>query len=354
MNLDRTSRWIAAVWWRRFSVRLLGWWLVAAAVTWPAVLQPAQQLLGAPGADVWNHAWGFWYVAEALGRGVLPYHTTLLGAPEGGVLYFIDNMGALLGLPLTWTAGPAVAYNLVQIARVAAAGVAAQLLAEEVTGRGLHTWLAGVAYATTPYLLCELGNGISEVCAVSGIAFTLWAAARAFRLRRTGAWVVLGLLWGLTTVSTFYYGLAASLLLAMYAAWRLLDDGDCRRRALPLLAGLAAAAAALLAVPAFVAFQASLEGPGAFIERPGGLDWSLLAHNAVDPRTYFWPGDFQSVDLRTKFGEHFRHSGYLRWSLLLLAAVGLWTARRRRLWIWLGLTRAVLGGLHACCLRLRF
>ena len=41
-----------------------------------------------------------------------------------------------------------------------------------------------------------------------------------------------------------------------------------------------------------------------------------LRHNAVDPRTFLWPGSFQSVSLP---GESFRHSSYLGWLALGLA-----------------------------------
>ena len=83
----------------------------------PGVLAINQRLIGADNVDVWNHAWGYWYVAQALSNGQWPSHTELVGHPIGGSLYFIDTPAAFLMSPLTWAFGPAVSYNLMLILR---------------------------------------------------------------------------------------------------------------------------------------------------------------------------------------------------------------------------------------------
>lgn len=309
---------------------------LAVLLTWPAALHPWSVLIGDPEIDVWNHAWGYWFVAESLASGQLPYDTTLLGAPDGGVLYFIDMAGALAALPLTWIAGPAVGYNVVLIARVAMAGFAARLLARELTGPGVHTWFAGVAYATTPFLLCELTNGISEVCAVQWVPLTLWAAARALRLQTPKAWVLFGLTQGLTVSVTFYYGLLTGILTFLLVAGSLGGRWFRRREQLParwwlgpLLAGLSGL---VLMAPAVLAFKASVGDPRALIQRATTMTMDLFAHNAVDPRVFFAPGGFQSVDLKAIYDEPFVHTAYLRWVALLLAGMGVWWRRRLAGW----------------------
>ena len=104
----------------------------AVFLTLPVIGQLGSALLGDPRIDVWNHAWGYWFVADALSKGRLPYDTPLVGGPDGGLLYFIDTPGALVGLPLTLLFGPAAAYNLVLIGRIALAGFAAHQLAAEL------------------------------------------------------------------------------------------------------------------------------------------------------------------------------------------------------------------------------
>ena len=311
---------------RSTLLRPLGWLAVAALVTWPLILHPFTRLLGDPRIDVWNHAWGYWWVAHALSQGELPWRTALVGGPAGGVLYFIDSPGAFLAAPITLALGPAVAWNLVLLVRVALAGFFAQALARRLTGEGIHSWLAGVAYASAPFLLAELGNGISEVCATWWVAAGLWALAGALRSEKPRDHLLLGAILGGTAVASFYYGLALGLIVALgYLA--------VLRRPGRLVGGiLAAGVAAAMALPVWVVFKASLRDPGALIRRSSSLDAALLAHNAVDPREYIAPGAFHSVDLTAVYGEPFVHTAYLRWSLLLLALLALWRRPALRPW----------------------
>lgn len=331
---------------RSLLLRLLGWLAVALVVTAPTLLSPGSTLLGDPDIDVWNHAWGYWWVARALADGALPYHTDLVGGPAGGTLWFIDTPGAVLGLPLTWALGPAFAYNAVLIGRVAWAGLGAEQLARAVSDDPWAGRVAGLAYATTPFLLCELSNGISEVCATGWLPLTLWAAWRALQDRSMASWARLGLLQGVTSVVTFYYGLTSAVLVGalvvgvIAARWRAGERPGAR-----LLAGLAVAAVVggLLVVPHWLAFRASLAAPDALIRRSADLNLALMAHNAVDPRVYVMPGGFQSVDLAAVYGEPFVHTGYLRWAVLGLGGVALARLRRARGWALLGALSLLLG-----------
>lgn len=340
----------AGGWWARLTrpwARPLVWLAISFVLLLPTSLHPWAVLLGDPRTDVWNHAWGFFYVADALLSGRLPFHTDLAGGPAGGALYFIDCAGAVAAAPLTWLMGPALSYNLWLWLRLATAGFAAQILCDELGGRGRHGWLAGLAFMTSPYLLCELGNGITEVAPIGWIPLTLWAAARALRLRRIGAWALLGLVQGLTGMVNFYYGLSTGILLAVLLALVLLPEALRARRLDPgLLLGLALAGglALGLSAPAWGVFSATLGAPDALILRQNVQGGTEMANNATDPRNYFAPGAFQSVDLMALHGEAFLHTNYQRWSVLLLAASGL-AAARRRLWPWLALggVAAVLG-----------
>ena len=329
--------------WTRLGI----WTVLALVILAPGIFQPMSVLMGDPRIDVWNHAWGYWFVAESLGNGQLPYHTHLVGGPDGGVLYFIDTPGALISLPLTWAFGPTLAYNLVLLGRMAMAGLAAQMLCEALSKPGLHSWLAGAAYATTPFVLCELGNGISEVCATQWLPLTLWAAIRAIDRGRWRDWALLGVLQGITSVTTFYYGLTSALLVAPLVGYHLIRRfiSDSKQGIQTLKGGaLAGLCGGLLVLPHWLIFRASLADPGALIKRDGELNMQLMAHNAVDPRVYFTPGDFQSVDLAAVYGEPFIHTAYLRWSVIALVVLALvYGSRRVRGWSLLGGFSLVLG-----------
>lgn len=333
----------------------MGLWLLAAAlVTAPVAVQPATLLLGDPRIDVWNHAWGYFWVADALGAGRLPWQTTLVGGPAGGVLYFIDLLGAVVAAPLSALAGAAVGYNAVLIGRVALVGLGCQLLAEELWGRGPHTAVAGVAGLSMPFLLAELGNGISEVVGIGPVALALWAAARCARLGRARDAALAGLLVGWSGAVSFYYGLVSAVLVGLFLGATELsrlgsapDRAAAARGALARLGALVAPAAAV-ALPFWWAFRASLAAPDALVRRPVALDLALLEHNAVDPRVFFTPGDFVSVDLAARYGEPFLHTGYLRLSVLALAALGLWrgvarAGRPRWPWAALALVSGIMG-----------
>ncbi len=296
-------------------VRLAGWLAVALAV-----VLPRGGLTGHPDVDVWNHAWGYWWFADCLRHGVLPWRTGLLGAPSGGVLWYIDPVGATAALPVSLTFGAAAGFQAVMVARVALAGAATQALAEELWGKGAHAWFAGIALATSPMLLCELHNGISEVVAIYWVPLVLWTALRAARTDTAGAWVRLGLALGVGVLANFYYGLLESLLVA--ATWLVFSR---RFRGALLAAGVAAA----VATPGILALRASVQAPDALIQRAAGLDRELASHNAVDPRVFVTPGAFWSVNLEQKYGEAFRHTGYLRWTVILLAAAGIAAGVRR-------------------------
>lgn len=328
---------------RRWGLRTLLWLAVAMVVTWPASLSPATTLIGHPDVDVWNHAWGYWFIPHQLSQLSWPFSTELIGVPQGGDLYFIDLLGAVLGAPLCWLFGPAVAYNGVMIARLAAAGLAGQALAESVLGRGPHTMVAGTGLVTLPFLLSEMSNGISEVIAIHWIVWVLWAGWTAIQAPTRANWIRLGILGGMATIASFYYGLVSAMVLAvLYLAVHgrgvlgVLRDGA-------RTASIGLGTWVLVSLPAWLAFQWTLNSGNALIVRPKAFSagW-ILDHNAVDPRTYVMPGDFQSVDL-TQYGEAFVHTAYLRWTIIGFAVWGLIRRASLRPWGIAALVSLVMG-----------
>ena len=91
--------------------------------------------------------------------------------------------------------------------------------------------------------------------------------------------------------------------------------------ALQLLKGAVGAAmlAILVAAPYAFTFWMSIQSDSRLVMRDNSLHEQLLRHNAVDPKIYWMWGEFQSVNLKEKYGEPFVHTAYLRWSILPLA-----------------------------------
>lgn len=294
--------------------RALAHLALALIATFPGWLTPLSRLIGHEDVDVWNHAWGPWWFWRTLGTGTLPWRTDLLFSPRGGVLWYIDPLGALAGAPLVGLVGPVGAYNAVAVAWVALTSVAAHRLARAL-GAGETAWIASIAAVFSPFLLSELHDGVTEAAGVQWALFTLAATARA---QRGGSWLAVGAWLALTAVGTWYYALGTAVILA---AWSLAE----RHVRGPLLAGVVAAA---LFAPVALAVRTSVEAEDALVVRAefaGDDREMLLSHNAVDPRAFVAPLGFQSVDLAAR-GEAFRHSSYAGLVALALA----FAARRPR------------------------
>ncbi|MCK6503214.1 hypothetical protein L6R53_07435 [Myxococcota bacterium] len=304
---------------------------LALLASMPMALSPATRLLGHPEVDVWNHAWGPWWFWTSLSQGHLPLQTTLLGAPLGGRLWFPDGLGALVGAPLVPLLGPVVAWNAVVLFHLVLASVGGRRLARALGAEDRESWLGAALLCCSPYLLSEAHNGISEAMAVGPPVLALAATVTAMQSGRARSWVLAGAWGGLTLAGTAYFSIGLLAVAAPLLLGGLVRHGA--RRVLPG-AALALLIAAAIGLPALRAAWWTLQADPLVFRPPTRTLADLepqLRHNAVDPRTFLWPGDFQSVLLD---GESFRHSSYLGLLALLLAL------RSRA---WLALVAALLG-----------
>lgn len=297
--------------------------LLALVVTAPLVIRPLERLVGSGDVDVWNHAWGPWWWWDSLSRGALPWETTLLAYPRGGVLWFIDPVLAAGGAPLVPLFGPAGAYNAMVVLYVAFASWSASRLARSLGVEGPARWVASAAFAGSAWVVCEVHNGISEAFDVGFVALALAWTEDAARAPSPRAWAKAGVGIGLAAVASPYLGLGAG----VYALVR----------GLPAIrqAWLGAIVAVLVAAPPALGLRAQLHSDAAIIKHPESMNDQLALHNAVDPRTFLAPLGFRSVDLGA---EGFEHSMYMGLLALGLAMLGLWRLRRadgEGRWAWL-------------------
>ena len=314
--------------------------LIATVATWPVVLEPGAAVLGHPGNDVWNHVWGYWWVARELVAGHLPLHTDLMHFPGAGGLFFIDTFGAVLFLPVTLLFGPVAAVNMANFVSFGSAAFAAWLLGRhvlgEVRGHGTETdrtaLLASFAYALSPHLLAQAYNGITETLFAFGLPLALLTAIR-FAERPTPVRALQVALGGaLCTLANWYYGLFAVVGVVLFAiAYALARRERIAWRALPVGGGLAAGLALLIVAPVLVGFVSTLNAPDALVGRDPDFVWkSLLNHNITDLVSLFRPGKVYSPDLKAMTGEDLLIVPYLGWVLIGLAGLGLARMRRWR------------------------
>lgn len=303
----------------------------------PVLPDPRRLALGHPNNDVWNHVWGYWWFVTSLVSGELPLDTELLGWPLGGQLWFIDAFGALLTLPVQLLWGPVAAYNADIGLQLVICGVGAYALALQATRSWHGALAAGLVFISSPHLVGQLYNGISETMAAGWMALAL--AALLWALERPGPsrGALAGAALGLAAVANWYYGLFAGLIaLALLAPelWRRLRGRgparpDSGQAALGLAVGLLAMIA-VVAVP-FGLFRQSMLGGDALVTREEAFVWmTLILHNMTDVVSLFRPGRFYSPDLKAVFDEDLIVVVYLGHALLWPAMAAPWLLSRRQ------------------------
>ena len=130
-----------------FSVFWVGHF-VTALVAHPELAQLDQASMD-PDFYVWSlHWWPF-----ALGHGLDPLTTTMIGAPAGFNLSWLTTVPglAVLAWPVTAAFGPVVAFNLLTAFAPPAAGWAAFALCRRLTGRFWPSLAGGAIYGFSAY-----------------------------------------------------------------------------------------------------------------------------------------------------------------------------------------------------------
>ncbi len=320
---------------------LAGYVGMAVLLTWPAAVGFGAAVPGAPRTDLWNSLWTFWFAAEALGAGSLPWNAHLLNHPEGGTLMVSDPLGVAFMTPLLWVLSLPAAYTVLVWWRLALAGVGAHLAAELLLRRNQGSpaaaWIAGVGFCAAPVVLSGVHNGTSEAFNVGWAALGVYGMLRVLDGGSRRWAVATGVLLALAAVASWYAGVVAFCLCAVLALVGGLNrQAGFGRSVGALLLGLALAAPAAAAFHEAATAESNLVG----IKHAQELQGVRRTTGPADPVGYLRGGDFRSPDFRvlSRYGENFVHCTYLGWVLLL--GVGLafgWRPRARVLW-------AVAGG----------
>src|SRR4051812_4285615 len=136
------------------------YFVLAIVVTYPTILHFTTQIPGELIPDRNQDYWNLWWITRAATHLTNPLHTDMLFYPYGVPLYY-HILGTTewfigLGPQLLW--GYAAAYNTVVIMAFTLSGYGAFRLALFVTGRPLSSFLGGVVYGFTPYMLAAVSN----------------------------------------------------------------------------------------------------------------------------------------------------------------------------------------------------
>lgn len=219
---------------------LFGYAVVAVIFTWPLVPQIGTHLTGSPAGDTGVYVWNQWvFRHEVLQHGHLPYFTEKIFSLSGRANLSLHNYTAfqdLVALPLMGQLGVVATFNVVYLLMTLLTGYATFLLARQVTGRGLESWLAGLLFAWSP-VLATRGGGHFSLVAAAPLAVFLLVLLRATAHQRLRDALALGatVWWAASTDA--YYAVYCVVIAALIMLAQVLTiqrrPRDARLRAVP-------------------------------------------------------------------------------------------------------------------------
>lgn len=282
--------------------------LLAAAVLtlWPAWRHLGAVIPGDPTSDAYDHLWGYWWWAHALGRLQNPLHTTLSHQPPGGTLWFVDPLNALLAAPLQTLVSTATATTTVLTAQVFATLLAVWLGLRRHAPLGAP--VAALAVGAGAYTLGLLQSGVYEFVAMGPVAAVYLGPRNGLRPATIAA------LWVLAAVANFYYAAFAGLLALVWLA-----EHPSGWRRVAWVCTLALPPIVLLAAFALT----TLHAPDAVVHPESAPGWVQGNLPAVDPLAFIHPGSYFFPDNARGGNVGIVHVPYIGWVAIGLAAIGL-------------------------------
>ena len=349
---------------RGFAVHLailLGYIAAGIAVTWPRATYLHGRLPNT--TDQASYVWDMWWMARQVMHAANPFTTHQIIAPVGAPLAYHALMPliGLLMLPLTLTAGPVFAANLLSVTLpglLCYAMYRAARLWLPVTG----ALASGALFGLSSMLTWRTWFHLNIAFGVLFVPIALEAAVRLRRNPRVRCAVALGLVLGLCLLvdseGAILAGIAAAVVLVPWLAAVLASAARTASTAslaktlrgltrplaarlwLLILAGMAGLVAASPQLAAMATQTAALA------TNPHKLAWSYGAYGVALPQL-FAPSPRVAAFGLHGLGAIFYHGittegmptfGVTLTALALLGAVATW--RQRRTWIWLALWAA--------------
>lgn len=317
--------------------------LLAVAWFWHTWAAPTTRTVGL-GNDSYILVWSLAWFPHALSHGLNPLVTHYVNAPDGANLMWSPVMPilALLVSPITVTAGPVVAYNVIATAAPALAGWAAYLAIRHWTSP-TPALVGALVFAFSPFVAAQsVQHGFLTFSLSAPLMLIL--LHRLLVLQRTPAWrdgIWLGLLlWAQLLISEEVLAIEVVIAAPAVAVAALLDVRAIRSRLSHAGRGVAVAlgvAGALSAYPLAVQFL----GPG----RPTRAFYSPAVYSA-DLWNFISPTKLTAVHTASALSldRHFT-GNWTEWGSyvgipLLVTLLGcLFICRHRRVaWVALAIT----------------
>jgi hypothetical protein len=145
---------------RLHLVAVLAYLALAALLTWPLPLHLGTHLTGSPSGDTGSYVWNLWVFRHELEQGRLPFYTSSIltfgnQAPIDLSLHNYTTFANLLAAPVMPMLGIITTFNLIYILNVALSGWGMFVFMRTKGGRAAESWLAGMLFAGSPFLIAR-------------------------------------------------------------------------------------------------------------------------------------------------------------------------------------------------------
>src|SRR6185503_10358433 len=221
------------------------------ALTWPLATGLTRDIpgdFGDPLFTTWAMAWG----ATHLGPG---WWSANIFAPQPLALAYSEHFlpQALQAFPVyAATHNPILGYNLVFLSTFVVSGLGMFLLGRELTGNRVPGFIAGLAFAFSPFRVASMPH--LQVLSSAWMPLVLYGIRRYFVSKRTRPLAGAAAAWLLQNLSCGYYLLFFSPVVVLYIVWELTARKLWTNRLVVARVAIACAAVAAATVPFLVPY----------------------------------------------------------------------------------------------------
>lgn len=197
-----------------------GYVTVAVAYMWPLPAAPASYLPGPPSGDTGVYVWNLWSFSRELLAGRNPFYTTAIFSATPAIDLSLHNYSVAFGaaaVPLLRFLDIVTVYNLLLLAALVLNAAVGQAIAYRVTGRRAVSWVAGLIFGFSPFVIARTTGHLSLVAVAPLGVFWLCLDSwrRSGRVTHAGA-AGATLAWALYT--DVYFAVFCALFGALYLA----------------------------------------------------------------------------------------------------------------------------------------
>ena len=197
---------------------------VAVAFSWPLATHLGTALTGPPSGDTGVYVWNQWVFQQELLHRHLPWFTDAIFGHNRIANLSLHNYTTfqnLLALPLIGWLGGVATFNIVYLFTIVLTAYCAFLLALRVTDAPAESWLAGLLFAWSPFMITRGMGHFSLVAGAPLAIFLLLLEGAAARPRLRHAVALGATVWWASSTDA-YYAVYCLLLGGVFLATRVL------------------------------------------------------------------------------------------------------------------------------------